>query len=55
MTTTNSPTTGDSVVFTDDNGTEFLATVIQNEGETLHLKFEDGDEGWESASVCRLV
>jgi hypothetical protein len=46
---------GSSVIFTDDDGEEFLATVIQNEGETLRLQFEDEDEGWEAASACRLA
>jgi hypothetical protein len=46
---------GDSVIVTDYDGEEFLATVIQNEGKTLRLQFEDGGEGWQSASACRLA
>ena len=50
---------GDRVIFTDDDGAQHQATVLQFAGTvlridgTLLLAFEDGDEGWESATACR--
>ncbi len=43
---------GDRVIFTDDDGAEHLATVLRIDG-TLLLAFDDGEEGWESATACR--
>lgn len=43
---------GDRVIFTDDDGAEHKATVLRIDG-TLLLAFDDGEEGWESATACR--
>ena len=44
---------GDRVTHTNDEGHRFAGTVTQVEADgALHINFDDGDEGWESAASC---
>jgi hypothetical protein len=46
---------GSRVIFENEDGEKFLATVSYVEEHIAYLNFDDGDEGWEDINRLTLI
>jgi hypothetical protein len=45
----------DRVLFHDDDGSMYKGRITRCSDRSLHINFDDGDEGWEPTEQCEIL